>query len=240
MSDEQFSRAAAGIGALADPVRLALYDFVCTAPAPVTREQAAEAVGIPVHRAKFQLDRLESDGLLSSDYERPSGRTGPGAGRPAKVYQQSGDELAVSVPPRGYDLAGELMAEAISSTAAGGSVVDALHAAAADKGRALGSAGGSTAPPGERPGSGPGANGDPLAHACAVLAEQGYRPRVEDDRVVLVNCPFHALAQRHTALVCGMNLALIDGLTQTLDPERVVATLDPAPGRCCVTLHRRT
>ena len=53
-----------GIGALAEPVRRALYDFVVASRGLVGREEAAEAVGVPVHTAKFHLDRLADDGLL--------------------------------------------------------------------------------------------------------------------------------------------------------------------------------
>ena len=59
-------RDAAGIGALADPLRHQLYQFVCAQPASVSREQAADALGIPLHQAKFHLDRLEAEGLLES------------------------------------------------------------------------------------------------------------------------------------------------------------------------------
>ena len=57
-------------------------------------------------------------------------------------------------------------------------------------------------------------------------------------RVVLANCPFHALAREHTALVCGMNLHLITALAAGLD-DRLAARLDPADGRCCVVLRHR-
>jgi predicted ArsR family transcriptional regulator len=68
------------------------------------------------------------------------------------------------------------------------------------------------------------------------LAEQGYEPRIQADTLVLVNCPFHALADEHTALVCGMNLDLITAMLDELGHPEVEARLDPAPGRCCVTL----
>ena len=74
-----------GIGALAEPVRRALYDFVVASRGLVGREEAAEAVGVPVHTAKFHLDRLADDGLLDVEFQRRTGRTGPGAGRPAKL-----------------------------------------------------------------------------------------------------------------------------------------------------------
>jgi predicted ArsR family transcriptional regulator len=72
-------RDVAGISSLADPVRRQLYRFVCSLAEPVSRDQAAEAVAVARHRAKFHLDRLEAEGLLQSDYVRRTGRIGPGA-----------------------------------------------------------------------------------------------------------------------------------------------------------------
>ncbi|EUA54444.1 helix-turn-helix domain protein [Mycobacterium xenopi 4042] len=77
---DSLQRDAAGIGALADPVRHRLYEFVCSQPEPVSRDQAADATGVARHQAKFHLDRLEAEGLLESAYARLTGRSGPGAG----------------------------------------------------------------------------------------------------------------------------------------------------------------
>lgn len=220
-----------GIGALAEPVRRALYLYVCAQPEPVGRDQAAEAVGVPVHKAKFHLDRLESDGLLESDFARTSGRTGPGAGRTAKRYRRTAREIAVSLPEREYALAGELMAAAIAESArTGAPVLETLSRVAAARGRAWGT----EALQGTTP---PDSGAVALEIAVRTLSEHGYEPRTEDEVTVMANCPFHALAQEQTELVCGMNHALLDGLTETLAPHRPRASLAPAPGRCCVTLR---
>jgi hypothetical protein len=85
-----FTRNVAAIGVLAEPVRRELYLFVCSQTEPVTRDQAAKAMGIAHHQAKFHLDRLEAEGLLATDYVRLTGRSGPGAGRPSKRYRRGG------------------------------------------------------------------------------------------------------------------------------------------------------
>src|SRR5947209_20523632 len=132
-------RDAAGIGALADPVRRQLYEFVCCQPAPVSRDQAADAVGIPHHQAKFHLDRLTAEGLLETDYARLTGRSGPGAGRTSKLYRRACRDIAVSLPQREYELAGRLMATAIAeSSATGQPVVAVLNRVAHDHGRTIG------------------------------------------------------------------------------------------------------
>ena len=223
-------RDVAGISALSDPLRRRLYLFVCAQPDPVSREEAAETLGAAPHQAKFHLDRLERDGLLDSFYARVSGRTGPGAGRPAKLYRRAERDVAVSLPDREDQLAGTLMADAIAESAASGTpVVEELHRLANGYGRRLGDA----AVRKELPRTAEAA----LGLAVETLAENGYQPRPDDGRIIMANCPFHALAQAQTQLVCQMNNALINGLAEALGPHRPVTELDPAPDRCCVVLQ---
>jgi len=215
MSDE-FDAQVASVAALGEPVRRGLYQYVVAQERPVGREQAAAGTGVALHVAKFHLDKLVADGLLDAEYSRPPGRGGPGAGRPAKLYRRSAQHIAVSLPERRYDLAGRVMAEAITAaTLREIPVGDALRSAAETVGRSLGE-------PGEQP--------------AEVLARNGYEPRTTEAEIVLANCPFHALAERYTELVCGMNLDLINGLLDALGPGELRARLDPAPGRCCVTI----
>jgi predicted ArsR family transcriptional regulator len=222
-------RDAAGIGALSDPLRRQLYLFVCAQPGPVSRELAADALGLAPHQAKFHLDRLERDGLLDSTYARVSGRSGPGAGRPAKLYRRTDREIAVSLPDREYQLAGRLMADAIAESAESGTpVIEALHRLANTYGKNLGEAAVKDHPPRTVRAA--------LDLAVEILADNGYEPRREDSRIIMANCPFHALAQAQTRLVCQMNHALIGGLTEALGPHRPGAELDPASDRCCVVL----
>lgn len=137
MQDE-FAEQAAGIGALADPVRRSLYRYVVAQADAVGREEAAAAAGVPVHTAKFHLDRLVADGLLETEFRRLSGRTGPGAGRPSKLYRRSSQELSISLPERRYDLAGEILAAAIErSMRESVPIADAVRTAAAERGRRI-------------------------------------------------------------------------------------------------------
>jgi predicted ArsR family transcriptional regulator len=228
--DEGFDQQVGRLAALGEPVRRALYRYVAGQPTPVGREAAASAVGVPAHVAKFHLDKLEADGLLDSEYSRPPGRSGPGAGRPAKRYRRSTRELSVSLPERRYDLAGRVMAQAIAAaTESDRPVREALHEAALAQGHQLGDL--VNARVGRRSSSA--AFGRAIT---SVLADYGYEPRPDGDVVTLANCPFHALAREHTDLVCGMNLDLLSGLVQTCDGGGLQARLDPAPDRCCVTL----
>lgn len=220
---DDLTRSISGISTLDDEVRRELYLFVSSQDEAVGREQAARALGIPAHRAKFHLDRLEEAGLLEADYVRLTGRSGPGAGRPAKVYRRRADEISVSLPSREYALAGELMATAIEEAANHGApVADALARAARSRGAEIGNAADG--------------RGTALQVATETLRRFGYEPRIEDSRVIMANCPFHALAKAHTNLVCEMNLALLDGLSERIGG--LTAVLQPAEGRCCVMLQR--
>ncbi len=93
MTDDDFDAQVAGIAALGEPVRRALYRYVIAQPGPVSRDQAAAGTGVPRHVAKFHLDKLAADGLLEVEFRRPPGRRGPGAGRPTKWYRRSLREL---------------------------------------------------------------------------------------------------------------------------------------------------
>jgi predicted ArsR family transcriptional regulator len=223
-------RDAAGIGTLTDPVRRRLYLFVCSQPAAVSRDQAADAVGVARHQAKFHLDKLEAGGVLEAEYARVGGRSGPGAGRTSKLYRRARRDIAVSLPDREYELAGRLMADAIAAAARTGEpVLPILHRLAAEHGRSLGTAAVSAA---GRPADAAAA----LGLAVDVLAGQGYEPRTDGARILLANCPFRALAQAQTELVCHLNHALVGGVCDPLRPHRPEVALDPGPDRCCVVL----
>lgn len=228
MSDGDFDRAVTGIGSLAEPVRRELYRYVCSRDEPVGRDEAAAATGLPHHRVKFHLDRLAADGLLEVDYQRLGERTGPGAGRPAKRYRRAGAEVAVSLPARDYELAGRLLAAAIDDSArTGRPVLEALSEVADAQGRELAAEVGEVS----------GTAAQVTERVLAVLAEYGFEPRQEADRITLGNCPFHLLAREYTELVCGMNHTMLEGMTDTLEPRCLTAHLEPEPGRCCVVLR---
>lgn len=206
------------VWALAEPMRRALYRYVASAPGDVSRDDAADALSIPRHVAKFHLDRLETAGLVDVDYRRPGGRGGPGAGRPTKWYRRKDADLSVSVPERHYDLIGEVMATAVdAAVASGADISTSMDAAATSRGEQVGR------------------DAHDLQDA---LIATGYEPRTVDGDIVLDNCPFHRLAQRHTELVCGINLSFMQGVLGAVDDDQGYRVqLRPCPGRCCVVLE---
>jgi predicted ArsR family transcriptional regulator len=215
---------------LGDPVRRALYRYVVEQSRPVSRDEAAAHVGIKRPLAAYHLDRLLEHGLLEVGYERPPGRGGPGAGRPAKVYTRAARDIEVTLPARRYELAARLLATALDE-AGSPDVVAALDSAASRLGAEIGSAA-------RQHRTGADTQRDAPAGVVEILAEYGYEPYEDPDGIVRVrNCPFHRLAAEHTELVCGMNLALLRGLIQELAGRRMEVSLDPLPGECCVAFR---
>jgi len=209
------------IAALDDPVRLRLYDYVCGQDHEVSRDEAAAAAGVQRAMAAFHLDKLAAAGLLSVTFRRPAGRSGPGAGRPAKLYCRSSGEHQVSVPPRDYQAAAEILAEVAEVAGAEPAVQRVARRRGSQAGRAARTAN-------------LGASAADLV--ATTLAAQGYRPRLDGSVIRLRNCPFHALADQHPPLICGMNLAFVQGLLEAVTASGMAARFDPQPGDCCVVI----
>jgi predicted ArsR family transcriptional regulator len=228
---DRFAERVRSIALLAEPARLALYRFVAVQPEPVSREQAAVGVGVPRHVAKFHLDRLVEDGLLDFEYRRPPDRRGPGAGRPSKVYRRSARDLDVSVPQRRYELAGRILAEAVTrAEQEDRPVATTLREAARAAGVALAEKVRAAAGPSPTP-------ADLRRVLLRELRDVGFEPRPDPGGLEMANCPFHALAQEYPQLICGMNLDFFRAMLEHVDAAGIVAELGSGPGGCCVSLR---
>ncbi|GAA1163595.1 hypothetical protein GCM10009630_72090 [Kribbella jejuensis] len=117
--DSSWDASLQAVAVLEEPTRRRLYEYVAGRAEPVSRDDAAAALGIPRTTAAFHLDRLTDEGLLDTCYERRTGRTGPGAGRPAKLYHRSDREIEITLPERQYAVAGHLLAAAIQDAETG-------------------------------------------------------------------------------------------------------------------------
>lgn len=224
MLDDTRERDLEDLEVLADPVRRRLYQHVLAQPEPVSRDDAAAAAGIGRPLAAHHLDRLVAAGLLTPEYRRRSGRSGPGAGRPAKFYRPAGRELRVSLPQRRYEVAADLFASVLSERP---DAAESLALAARARGRELGTEALRRSA------------GKPRASRGAlheVLREAGYAPFERDGEIRMLNCPFHELAQRHRDVTCGMNLQLLRGLMEGGGLPDDQARLVPEPGLCCVAI----
>jgi predicted ArsR family transcriptional regulator len=223
MNDGEIS----SVAVLNEPVRRALYRYVVERGDDVTRDQAAAALHISRALAVFHLDRLADEGLLDVSFRRLTEKRGPGAGRPSKLYRRSSRQVAVSLPPRRYELAAQLLSAAVDA-AKTPETLSALADVSCSFGEALGREAR------DRAGSGAGTP-ELLDAAMNVLATYGFEPQAEPELGIRMrNCPFHALAESHRSLTCGMNLTMMEGLVRALQASDVHALLDPQPGHCCV------
>ena len=215
---------------LDDPNRRQLYALVAASDRPMGRDEAATSLGISRELAAFHLDRLVSAGLLETEYRRLGGRTGPGAGRPSKLYRRADRDFAVSFPPRHYDLVADVMATALDRMGEVSGVA-AAATVARERGKAAGAARRKklAGRPGRR---------RLMTGLLDVLRDADYEPKVDRSAgtVVLRNCPYHDLAQEHRDLTCGMNLAWAEGVLDELGSP-MSAELVPEPGRCCVVFR---
>jgi predicted ArsR family transcriptional regulator len=238
----------AAIALLDEPKRRALYELVTSRREPTGRDEAAAALGIGRELAAFHLDRLAEAGLLEVEYRRLTGRTGPGAGRPAKLYRRAEAEVAVSLPARDYERAAETFAEALDQLPA-----SAVRHAVDDVARGHGLAAGRDA----RAKAGRGHSQARLRESLVeALGEAGYEASTtgetpstaaatraagtfagEAPAIRLQNCPYHALSASHRDLTCGMNLAWAEGVLDGLGDAGLKAELAPEPGYCCVVFR---
>ncbi len=204
------------LAALGEPARRALYAYIAAQGRPVSRDEAAGATGMRRATAAFHLERLVEDGLLEAGFARLSGRTGPGAGRTAKLYSRAHRQIEVSLPPRRYAVAGDILASAVEEAQRRPVPIgEAVTQAAERAGRQMAAG---------------------RAGLADMLAGLGYEPQdAGPGETQLTNCPFHELAVRHRELVCTLNLHLLRAALAELGaPAR--ARLNPAEGRCCVTI----
>jgi predicted ArsR family transcriptional regulator len=207
------------VALLAEPVRQRLYRYVRERGESVGREEAAAQTGVSAKLAAFHLDRMADAGLLDVDYRRLTGRTGPGAGRPAKVYTASARSFAVVVPQTRYTLAASMMATALSGGAA--SLPEVAHDVGTRLGRAV------------RARTGKGRR----EAVRQQLAELGFEPQEQPSgEIVLRNCVFRELSDAHRELICGMNAALVRGLLDGAQLRSLRVEGGPPEPTCCVRL----
>ena len=231
MDSKDFAKQLEGLATLDEPIRRELYLYVIGQDREVSRDGAARGVRVSRALAAFHLDKLVEAGLLEATFRRLSGRQGPGAGRPSKLYRRSSVQFDVSLPPRRYELAARVLTQTLAR-ADSAATLQALRSTAREWGKQLA----------KESAAGTG-RGTPLGRATRALRVCGFEPHKGTDgdgEVVLRNCPFDSLRSVSRDLICGMNLALIEGLLAGLEVEGVSARLAPRPGMCCVALRERS
>lgn len=218
------------VALLAEPTRQRLYLYLRERREPVGREEAARHTGIKPRLVAFHLDRMADAGLLKVEYRRLSGRVGPGAGRPAKVYSVSSRSFSVEIPQTRYALAASMMATALSAGGPRADGAESLQGVATAVGEKLGDEI-------RRQARTKGARQEAVQ---SKLKQLGYEPRVQESgEWTMRNCIFSELSMSHRELVCPMNAALVTGLldgahVSSLHVERRIER----PG-CCVKVTSR-
>lgn len=218
MGQEQRLRAVTSLG---DPVRKKLFELVRDAGAPMSRDECAEALGLPKSTIRVHLDRLVDESLLRVEFRKMGERTGPGSGRPSKLYAVARREVSASVPPRHYDLAASLLAAGVQrSIDTGGGIEASLAEVAREEGLRMGQEAG---------------------NIHTLLAENGYSPEPDGDGgTIMANCPFHRLSQDHQGVVCSLNGALLGGALEGCGDDRHALAPDQEISHCCARLVPKT
>lgn len=220
------------VAALDEPSRRSMYAFIRDARRPVTRDEAAEAIGISRKLAAFHLDKLVEAGVLRSHYAPVHGIRK--VGRTPKVYEPSDLDIRVSIPPRQLDVLAGILVDAVLTEASDERAGDAALRVARSHGEAVGAE--------ERARTRPGRLGAEraLTLTAALLERHGFEPAREAPTCLrLRNCPFHPLAAKAPGLVCAINHAYLSGVLAGLNAPTLQAVLAPSPPDCCVELKPR-
>jgi predicted ArsR family transcriptional regulator len=213
------------VASLREPIRRRLYVYVARQIRSVGRDEAAEVFRISRSLAAFHLDRLAEVGLLTTEYRRPAGRTGPGAGRPAKLYRRSRRRVSATLPRRDHELLASLLAKSLPPLdPSAGSLQSAQEVGRSMGARARKRLRGT--PPAPRL----------LVCVEDVLEEIGFEPYEASDREVRTrNCPFDPVSRRFTGVVCDAGVALAKGIVDGVGAN-VTVRRHERPDQCCVVI----
>lgn len=171
--------------AIARPKLRAALLFVRRSRGPVTADDAAAALGVHRSVARTRLEKLLGAGLVRASFARRSGRSGPGAGRPAKLYSAAPEPEPLEFPRRRLPtLVARLLDEVPADERE-----EALRRAGEDFGREL--ARSASLRPSSR-------LEDALERVCAAVRGLGFQAtleRVESDTAVISTptCPLRPL-----------------------------------------------
>lgn len=214
LDEHQRLRAVASLG---DPLRKKLFELVRESTQALSRDECAAALGLPKSTIRAQLDRLVEEKLLLVEFRKMGARSGPGSGRPTKLYAVAQSEVSASVPPRQYDLAASLLAAAVQRCIDSGEGIEqSVSAVAFAEGRRRGAEAG---------------------NIHQLLADTGYSPEPDGDGgTIMANCPFHQLSREHASVVCSLNGSLLRGALAGCSDEKHHLEPDAEVSHCCARL----
>jgi predicted ArsR family transcriptional regulator len=226
---EQFDQQIADLaGTLGDATRRGIYISVRESPEPMTASRIAELFDIHSNVARHHLDRLVADGYLRVTRRRVDGRTGPGAGRPAKHYEPTSKPVSVQFPVRRHDLLAELLLRVVERVAPD-RAADIAEEVGLEYGRELAT----------EIGFPDDAGYDAAARAVATaLMGVGFEVEAQPGghRLVTRFCPFGETATNHPDVVCRLDQGLVRGLLESARNGNVaVVTPHTSADEVCIT-----
>jgi predicted ArsR family transcriptional regulator len=215
-SEEEIRRL---VSALGDPTRRRVFFTVREADGLVGKDEVAERVGINRRLAGFHLDKLVEQGFLRAEFHRRTGRSGPGAGRPAKLYALAEAEIAVQLHERHYDLLATLLLRAMTDRT-GAPADEVLDRVGFEFGRELA----------EREGAaGAGLGNKTITEAVTqvirLLSRYGFAPQAdaESGSITARACPFEEMAQADPDRVCALDRSIWRGVLSVVAPRATLA-----------------
>ncbi|GBD83663.1 helix-turn-helix domain protein [bacterium BMS3Abin02] len=200
---------------LGDPTRRSIYLRVRSSPEPLTATLVANEFGIHPNVARHHLDRLTEEGYLEVTRRRPTGKTGPGAGRPAKCYAATLKEIDLQFPTRRYDLLIDLLVRIVLHLAPGDGLQIALEIGR-DFGRELAS-GITTTGDGDLAAS--------LETVASLMQKEGFEIIADPagEKLLTEHCPFSAGKFEHPEVLCSLDRGIMTGIFEIVDPQRAAA-----------------
>ena len=198
--------------------------FARAQPLPVTADEVAAAHQIHRNVARARLERLVEAGLLVASFERRTGRTGPGSGRPAKTYRVAPQLSGIEFPERHYEQLIGLIVEALPERGR----AERLHEVGIAFGRELARQGRLRPTKAFRPA---------VERVCAALGRLGYQASVDEVAgnqalITTATCPLRPLVSVHEN-VAGLDRGMWAGLLAAALGRAEAATIDCQTGKSC-------
>jgi predicted ArsR family transcriptional regulator len=186
--------------------------FVRGEPQAVTIDEVATAQAVHRNVARRRLEQLSAAGLLVTGFERRTGRSGPGAGRPAKVYSPAPETSGIEFPERRYPELVALLLDDVPTSR--------REEVGARFGAMLAAAAGVESSTDRRVGL------ERLCEAMGALGFQAHLERLDDDRAEIVTptCPLRPLVVKDASaadLDRGLWRALVAAALEDVDPDDV-------------------
>jgi predicted ArsR family transcriptional regulator len=126
------------LAAVGDPELREALLFARSQARPVTADDLAASKGLHRNVARSRLERLASAGLLAPGYERRTGKSGPGAGRPAKTYAVLPQLESIEFPASPFESLAAMLVDALATDGGGKRLRDIGVAFGRELGRAAG------------------------------------------------------------------------------------------------------